>query len=294
MSELILVAGAGGALGGRVARRLIAQRTPVRLMSRRLENLSGWAGPGVDLVAADLLDPASLARATAGVSQIVSTANSFTGVGASSPTRVDLPGYQNLLAAAKTAGVGRLVHVSAYGITADSPVDYFRVKASIDAAIQGSCMPFVLVRPSAFMETWVDMLATGVREKGAVQLFGDGTRVSNFIALDDVVSFVAAILDRAEVVNEVVDVGGPSTMSYAALTDLLERAAGKKVRRRRIPLPVLRYGAALVRPFNELAARFMSLGYWSGREDHRLDHWQKAADRFGVAPMTVETFLARR
>lgn len=294
MSELILVVGASGALGGRIARRLVDRKTPVRLLSRRIEKLSDWAGPGVELVAADLLDPASLARATVGVTQIVSTANSFTGVGAASPTRVDLPGYRNLLAAAQTAGVHRLVHVSAHGIAANSPVDYFRVKAAIDAAIQASGIPYVMVRPSAFMETWVGMLATGVREKGAVQLFGDGTRVSNFIALDDVVSFVAAILDRAEVVNEVVDVGGPSTMSYAALTDLLERAAGKKVRRRRIPLPVLRYGAALVRPFNELAARFMSLGYWSGREDHRLDHWRQAADRFGVAPMTVETFLDRR
>ncbi len=84
------------------------------------------------------------------------------------------------------------------------------------------------------------------------------------------------------------------TTRIAALTDALEQAAGRKVCRRRIPLAVLRYGAALVRPFNELAARFMPIGYWSGREDHRLDHWQKTADRFGVAPMTVETFLERR
>lgn len=294
MSEPVLVVGATGALGSRIARRLIDRGTPVRLVSRRVDKLGGLAGPGVELVAADLLDSASLARATAGVSQIVSTANGFTGVGASSPTRVDLPGYRNLLAAAKTAGVRRMVQVSAYGMASDSPVDYFRVKAAIDELIQRSGVPFVLVRPSAFMETWIDMLAAGVEKKGAVELFGDGTRASNFIALDDVVSFVVAILDRADVANEAIDVGGPSTMSASAVIDLLEQRAGKKVRRRRIPLTVLRYGARLLRPFNELAARFMALGYWSGREDHRLDHWRRAADRFGVDPVTVEAFLARR
>ena len=59
-----------------------------------------------------------------------------------------------------------------------------------------------------------------------------------------------------------------------------------------MPLTVLRIGARLMRPFDELTARFMAMGAWAARQDRRLDHWAEAATRFGVQPVTAEAFFA--
>jgi hypothetical protein len=47
----------------------------------------------------------------------------------------------------------------------------------------------------------------------------------------------------------------------------------------------------LVKPFSELAARMMTLGLYAATEARPFPQWKVAADRFGVAPRTVETYI---
>jgi hypothetical protein len=92
-----------------------------------------------------------------------------------------------------------------------------------------SGVPYVMLRPTAFMDIWIDqILAKGLREKGVVTVFGDGNTQSNYIAVDDVAEFAVKILARRDVVNEAVEAGGPSNASQNEIATLLEqvRAAG--------------------------------------------------------------------
>ncbi len=288
----VLVAGASGALGGKVARRLLALGVPVRALGREAGKLEPLCAVGAEVVAGDLRDRDVARRACAGIAQVVSTANNVMGSGASSPTRVDVPAYESLCAAMRAEGVGRIVHVSALGVGPDNPVDYFRVKHRVDQVIAASGVPWVLVQPAAFMETWVTMLiGDGIRTKGAATLFGDGRQRSTFIAMDDVAEFLVRILADRSVVNETVRLGGPSTMTYEEVARAVERAAGVTAKRKHVPVAVMRVGSALVRPFNEVAARMMALGYWSATTDGRCGDWEVAATRFGVRPRTVEEYL---
>lgn len=289
----VLVAGASGLLGGKVAARLVEAGLPVRGMSRDPARLEALRALGADVVRGDLLDLASLERACAGVSQVYSTANSFMGRGTSSPRRVDVPGYRNLVRAARAAGVERLVHTSSASLERDSTVDFFRVKVQVDDVIQSSGLPWVLLRPSAFLDVWLDMLLVDARAGRPVRLFGDGRRVANFIAADDVAAFAVKILQQPEITNEAIEIGGPSTLSQQDLADLIERAIGRPVVRKRLPRPVLRLLSVLLRPVNELGARFAALGYWASGADRRLDHWGVAAARLGVEPQAAEQYLAR-
>lgn len=290
MNPVILVVGATGTLGGNVTRRLLAKGRAVRAVVRDPSRLKV---PGVEVVPGDLRDPASLRAAVQGVSQILSTANSFLGRGATSPTRVDLPGYTALVAAAREAGVGRLVHTSAYGIGPDNPVDYFRVKHQVDEVIKAGGIPWVLLKPSAFMDIWADVVGGGIAKNGTATVFGDGKALSNYIAVDDVAEYLVRILERPEIRNEVIDVGGPSTIPAVAFAGLIGKQLGRAVKLKHVPLAALRFLPPLIRPFNEFAARLMSMGYWSATTETRLDHWRVAADRFGMVPMSVEEWLGR-
>ena len=288
----VLVVGATGQLGGVIARKLIASGARVRALARSREALAALA-PAAELAAVDLRDVPKLTEACRGVDQVVATANNNMGKGPTSPTRIDLSIYQNLCAAARNTGVRRLVYVSYKGVSQDAPVDIFRVKWYIEDAIRRSGVPHVMLRPTAFMEIWIDqILAKGIREKGVATVFGDGNMVANYISVDDVAEFAVKILAR-ETVNDVVEAGGPSNVSQNHLVSLLERRFNVSAKRRHVPVAAMRLLAPVVRPFNEVAARLMTLGLYSATESQPFAGWQESADRFGVAPRTVEDHIAR-
>jgi NADH dehydrogenase len=288
-----LVVGATGQLGSVIARKLMASGARVRALARNREALGRFT-PDAEIAAVDLRDLPKLTEACRGVDQIVSTANNAMGTGPNSPTRIDLSAYQNLCAAARNAGVRRLIFVSYRGVAQDAPVDIFRIKWYIEDAIRRSGVPYVMLRPTAFMDVWIDQIfAKGIREKGVATIFGDGSAVANYIAVDDVAEFALQIVRRPEVVNEAVEAGGPSNLSQNDLVTLIERRLKSTGKRRHIPVAVLRLLPPIVRPFNERAARLMTLGLYAATEARPFAEWKRSADRFAVSPQSVDTYLDR-
>ena len=289
----VLVVGATGQLGRVIVRKLLEDGTAVRALSRGAARLTDLH-PGIETAGVDLLDVRALTGACRGVDQIVATANNNMGTGTSSPTRVDLSAYQNLCAAARNTGVRRLVYVSYRGVTQDAPVDIFRLKWYIEDAIRRSGVPHVMLRPTAFMDIWIEMLlAKEMREKGTARIFGDGNRVSNYIAVEDVADFAVKVLARSDVVNEAVDAGGPSNVTQNHLVSLVEQQLNIKAKRRHMPVALMRLLPPVIRPFNELAARLITLGLYSAAYAEPFEGWRAAAERFNVKPRTVEDHVHR-
>jgi uncharacterized protein YbjT (DUF2867 family) len=288
----VLVAGANGMLGGAVARRLLARGVRVRALGRRPGALASLRALGADVVEGDARDPEVAARACAGVAQLVTTLNNVMGTGANSPTTVDRPAHRSLANAATDAQVRRWLHVSALGVSRDNPVDYFRVKHGVDEIVTTSGMPWVLVQPSAFMETWITtLLGDSMRRENKATLFGRGDRVANFVAVDDVAAVIEAVLADEGVRDERIPVGGPTTMTYLDAVAAIEEGWGLRVRRVFVPRWLLSIGRHVAGRFDEKVGRLMSLGYWSATADTRCDEWAETAARFGVSPRSVAEYL---
>jgi uncharacterized protein YbjT (DUF2867 family) len=288
----VLVAGATGLLGGAIARKLLANGVPVRALARTLAKLAPLAAAGAEIAPVNMLDGRALNDACRGVGQIVSTVNNSLGRGETSPRKIDLSSHQNLCAAARNAGVRRLVFVSTRGVAQDAQVDLFRIKWYIEDAIRRSGVPYVVLRPSAFMEIWIDgILAGSIRKNGTTTIFGAGTNPANYIAVDDVAEFAVRILAREEIKNEVIEIGGPSNVSMNDAATLVERRLGASGKRRHVPALAMKLLPPIVRPFNEVAARLMSLGLHSATGNTAFPGWKTAADRFGVAPRTIDAYV---
>src|SRR5918994_5227813 len=151
----VLVAGATGQLGRVITRQLLDAGVQARALARNAAALAAFA-PRAEIAAVDMRDLQKLTEACRGVEQIVATANNNMGQGANSPSRTDLGAYQNLCAAARNTGVRRLVYVSYRGVAQDAAVDIFRIKWYIEDAIRRSGVPWVMLRPTAFIEIWID------------------------------------------------------------------------------------------------------------------------------------------
>ena len=293
MADRVLVVGASGQLGGAIARKLLAAGVPVRAFARTREKLEPLGRLGADVVAGDLANLPAVSAALHDVTQIVATANNNMGKGATSPRKLDVGAYQNLCAAARNARIQRLVYVSYRGATPGVFVDIFRVKWYIEDVIRRSGLPHVILRPTALMDVWIDqVIGPDLRKKGVATIFGDGTRVQNYVAVQDVAEFAVRILARPEIVKEAIDLGGPSNLSLNELVTLMERAWKVTATRRHVPVAAMKL-FPLVRPFNEVTSRLMSIGLFAATEAQPFEDWRAAAERFAVQPMTVEDYLQR-
>jgi dihydroflavonol-4-reductase len=106
----VLVVGASGHLGAHLTRLLLAAGHDVRALTRPTSNPAGLADLAVERVHGDVLDPASLARAVRGCRQVYHLA-APTGHDANAG-RIIQDGTANVLRAAETEGVERLVYTS--------------------------------------------------------------------------------------------------------------------------------------------------------------------------------------
>jgi dihydroflavonol-4-reductase len=121
-----LVTGGSGFVGGHVVRALLARGRSVRCLARPGSPLGNLEGLRVEVVSGDLRDPASLARAAAGVDALYHCAADYR-LYARDPREIyatNVEGTDNVLRAAVAAGVRRIVHTSSVAALASpSPSD---------------------------------------------------------------------------------------------------------------------------------------------------------------------------
>ena len=253
---MIAVTGGTGTLGRRLVSRLVEAGKPVRLLVR-----DGSVVPqGVESIAVDLADPASLETALTGVDAVISAMTGFGGARGTRPQTVDGEGNRNLVDAALAAGVKRFVLVSIRGAAADHPIDVYRMKHLAEAALTRSGLDWTIVRPTVYMETWGELLGAPVLAGRPTRVFGPGDNPVNFISADDVARILALILDDPASLRQAIDVAGPDNPSMMQVVTTFEELSGERARVQHVPVVLLRAAALLLRPISETGVRFAQAG----------------------------------
>jgi nucleoside-diphosphate-sugar epimerase len=108
----ILVTGATGKVGSRLAKRLAQRGQPVRALVRDPARATDLRGAGIELVQGDLLDASSLAAAVRGADAVVHCAAFFRGATPEQAHAVNDLGTQHLASAARAASVKRFIFTS--------------------------------------------------------------------------------------------------------------------------------------------------------------------------------------
>jgi NADH dehydrogenase len=256
---MILVCGATGELGGRVARRLI-EKVPVRALVRPGTDASDLEAAGVAVVRGDLRDAASLAPALSGVETVLTTANAISRIlsGAKDVTiaGVDGIGNQNLILAAQEAGVTRFVFVSAAGMGPElagmGPLP--GAKWAAEQALAATTMQRVIVRPDMFQEVWLAPMTGIDAPAGKALIYGRGETPQRYVAIDDVTDLVThlALADDPPVV---VEFGGPEALTRMEVVARFEEVTGAPLKVRHVPRVALSVGhRVLARPKPEIAS----------------------------------------
>lgn len=119
---VILVTGATGYIGSKLAVRLAEGSDEVRLLCRRDPDIDAFRRPNIHIVRGDINDPESLANAMRGVQQVYHLA-AYARIWAKDPSvfeKINVEGTRNVLQAARQAGVERIVYTSTAGVIGPS------------------------------------------------------------------------------------------------------------------------------------------------------------------------------
>src|SRR5216683_3294883 len=289
---MILIVGASGHLGSVVAQRLLAQGKAVRAMTRTPLTLAHLKEQGVEIVSGDLRDRASLASSCEGVEQALAAAHALVGKGDNNPQTVDDTGNRQLIDAAKAAGVKYFIFVSVQGASPDSPLEFFRIKYRTEEYLRASGLNFTILRPSAFMELWAQLIGQPIVEQGKTIIFGRGNNPVNFVAVEDVARFVCIALEDSRARNQVIEVGGPENMTLNQVAETFERTSGRQAKKRHVPLPMMRAMSILMQPVNPALSRQIRAGIYMDTANLCYD-MTETSRTFGVQLTPLEELVRR-
>lgn len=235
----VLVTGASGLIGRRLTARLLRQGVSVTAFVRTPDALADLAGGGLTLARGVIEDGDALARAAAGCAAVVHLANATGEVDEARVDAVNVGGTENVLAAARAAGVGRIVFTSTISAQRERLGPYGRSKRAAEARVRAAGVPFVILRPSLVYGGGdiglVAMLARLLRALPVMPVIGNGRIELDPVHLDDVCAVIEACLVRDDVLGRAYDVLGPDRVT---LDEFLRRVGGiLGVRRPLLHLP---------------------------------------------------------
>lgn len=236
MKPTIVVTGATGQQGSAVISHL-PRRFHVKAVTRDPNKPEGRAltAQGIEVVAADLLDKASLERAFSGAHGVFAITNFWDGMATGKPLGADgeVKQGKNLVDAAKAANVKHFVFSSSgQNFAYPSAVPHARSKQEVERYLLDSKLPATVLRPAFFMENYNSpMMDFGSKARaGTVELPIRAHQRLQMVSTTDIGHFAALAFERAEAfTGAAFDVAGDS-LTPAEVAAVFSRVLGKPVK----------------------------------------------------------------
>ena len=229
----ILVVGATGFVGGKIARELAVQKHKVAGLVRgghAHTKAQQLLSAGIEIIAGDLRSPETLVHALKNSETVVCTATSMPSATDNGLQKVDHDGTLALIEMAERQGVKKFVYVSYSGnICEESPLE--TAKRGCEQRLLSSQMEAVILRPSYFMETWLSPALGFDPANGSARIYGTGNAKVSYISATNVAEFgVVAALRQYGEENTILEVGGAEALSQFDVVRIFEEALNKKLK----------------------------------------------------------------
>ena len=230
MAELDVVTGAFGYTGQYITRRLLASGRRVRTLTGHPQRANPF-GNQIEVAPLAFDAPGHLVGSLRGAATLYNTywvrfAHGRTSFDAA------VANTRCLLAAAREAGVRRIVHVSITHPAVESPLPYFRGKALLEQAVAGLGLGYAILRPTVIFGGSEDILINNIawmlRRLPVFGIPGRGDYRVQPIHVEDLADL--AVKAGAQTENVTIDAVGPETYTFQELVRSIAVAVGSRAR----------------------------------------------------------------
>ncbi len=284
---LVTVFGGGGFIGRYVVELLLKSGVRVRVAQRNaksaffLQPLGGMSQ--LDIVRADVTNPASVAAGVAGADAVVN----LVAVMDRHMLTINAEGAGNVARAAAEAGVTTLVHISAIGADPEGASLYSQSKGKGEAQVRAAFPAATVIRPSLVFgaeDQLTNRFAGLLAMLPLYPVIAPGTRFQPVYVRDLARAIAAATLDPTVHRAQTYEIGGPQVMTMRELTAAIGTAAGQSTDLVDMP----DFAADLVSRFGFLPMAPLTRDQWiSLQSDNVVGAKAKGLSAFGIDPVTL-------
>jgi uncharacterized protein YbjT (DUF2867 family) len=222
----VLVTGATGFIGRRLVPALLDAGHDVRAMTRRPES---YDGPG-EPVGADVSDRSSLDVALRDVDVAVYLVHSLDDPDFEAK---DAEAARTFSAAAAAAGVKQIVYMGGLGDDDQDLSAHLRSRREVEQLLGGDGVPVTVLRAAIVVGhggiSW-ELTRQLVKNLPAMVVpKWVGTRTQP-ISIDDVVRYLAGVVDHPDALGRVFEIGGPDQLTYREMLSIAnEESDGRQI-----------------------------------------------------------------
>jgi len=299
MQGLVTVFGGTGFVGRQVVRALARKGLRVRAAARqpgrgyRLRML-GDVGQ-IEVVQANIRDPASVARALEGAEACINLVGVLYEAGPQKFASVHAEGAGRVAQAARDAGVARMIQVSAIGADAGSPSQYGRTKAAGEAAVRAAFPTATVIRPSIVFgpeDDFFNRFAQMASISPALPLIGGGHTRFQPVYVGDLAEAIAQAAASDAHAGKTFELGGPAVYSFRELLEFILLETGRKRFLANLPFPL----AEMLGALGDVLAPVLAPPITSDQVNSlKVDNVPSGAlpglEAFGVTPRSIEAIV---
>lgn len=240
-SRRVLVTGATGYLGGRLAPRLLDAGFTVRVLARNPDKLDGvpWAGD-VEIARGDLGDRDSLKEAFADVEVVYYLVHSM-GSGGDDFRKTERESAENVAAVASEAGVSRIVYLGGLHPESGELSEHLESRAEVGQILCDSDTPTFVLQAGVVIGAGSASFEMIRHLTNRLPVMTTPRWVHNKIqpiAVRDILHYLIGAADADLPASRTYDVGGPDVMEYGEMMNIYADVAGLR-KRQMVVLPVL-------------------------------------------------------
>ncbi len=229
----VLIVGASGFLGRRIAQALLTGGYTVRCVARDPAKIGDLATIGCEIVKGDVSDPVSMKQALESVAAVYIAIHTLSPQPAGGAKQrfmaVELNGLQNIVTGCQAQGVRRLIYVTSLGIAADASSEWLRERWRGEQFLLGSGLDVTVIRPGMIVGAGgrgFEMLASQAKKPVAVFL-GGGQKMRT-IAVDDLIYYLVSVLDDSRAYGQCYDVGNDDVLTKSQMIDANAEILGRR------------------------------------------------------------------
>ena len=249
----ILVTGASGYIGGRLAPELLARGYQVRAMVRLASPVYETRWPGAEIVVADTLQPESLRAAMQDVHTAYYLIHSLL-LGPDKFEEAEIEAAANFRKAAERAHVSRIIYLGGLGDTRSRLSDHLRSRMKVAEELAGGKVPVTVLRAAIIVGSGsasYEIIKHLVKNLFVILIPRWAKNKCQPVAIRDVIKYLVGALETPETTGMHLDIGGVDILTYEEMLKGMADILG--VKRIFLPSPFsgigfLSYVASLITP----------------------------------------------
>ena len=240
-----VVTGAFGYTGKYIAAKLLSKGIRVLTITNHPET-QGSLAEQISVAPFDFENPGQLTRSLQGATTLYNTYWVRFHHGDVTFQKTVSNTY-TLIAAAKEAGVGRIVHISITNASLESKLPYFKGKAEVEQAIIQSGIPYAIIRPAIIFgaeDILINNIAWLLRRLPVFIIPGNGDCLVQPVFVDDLATLAVDAAQSGG--NPVIDAVGPEVYTFHELVRLIAQVVESRAKLVHLPPAVALLGSKLL------------------------------------------------